>query len=68
MSRRIEQDGKFFRMRRGKLVQIPPEWVGVIPKHRWGGTRRKFWRRLERRRARRFSKNDLRKELSLWFD
>ena len=25
---RIEKDGKTFRMRRGKLVEIPPEWVG----------------------------------------
>lgn len=27
---RIEKDGKFFRMRRGKLVEIPPEWVGQV--------------------------------------
>lgn len=26
--RRIEIDGKFYRKRRGKLVEIPPEWVG----------------------------------------
>lgn len=26
--RRIEIDGKFFRRRRGRLVEIPPEWVG----------------------------------------
>jgi hypothetical protein len=26
--KRIEKDGKFFRMRRGKLVEIPAEWVG----------------------------------------
>lgn len=26
--KRIELDGKFFRYRRGKLVEIPPEWVG----------------------------------------
>jgi hypothetical protein len=24
----VEKDGKFYRMRRGKLVEIPPEWVG----------------------------------------
>ena len=24
----IEIDGKFYRKRRGKLVQIPDEWVG----------------------------------------
>lgn len=28
MSKRIEKDGKFYRMRRGKLVEIPTEWVG----------------------------------------
>lgn len=28
MSKRIEVDGKFFRKRRGKLVEIPTEWVG----------------------------------------
>jgi hypothetical protein len=26
--KRIEKDGKFYRMRRGKLVEIPAEWVG----------------------------------------
>lgn len=31
MSKRIEQDGKFYRMRRGKLVEIPSEWVGRHP-------------------------------------
>lgn len=25
--KRIEKNGKFYRMRRGKLVEIPPEWV-----------------------------------------
>lgn len=27
MSRRIEINGKFYRKRRGKLVEIPSEWV-----------------------------------------
>lgn len=31
MSKRIEIDGKFYRKRKGKLVQIPDEWVGKIP-------------------------------------
>lgn len=30
----IEKDGKFYRMRRGKLVEIPPEWVGKTPDQR----------------------------------
>lgn len=28
MARAIRKDGKTYRMRRGKLVEIPPEWVG----------------------------------------
>ncbi len=28
MANRIEKDGKFYRLRRGKLVEIPEEWVG----------------------------------------
>lgn len=28
--KRIEKDGKFYRMRRGKLVEIPAEWVGEL--------------------------------------
>lgn len=28
MAKRIEIDGKYYRMRKGKLVQIPDEWVG----------------------------------------
>lgn len=28
--KRIEKDGKFYRMRRGELVEIPEEWVGKI--------------------------------------
>lgn len=31
MSKMIEQDGKFYRLRRGKLVEIPPEWQGKVP-------------------------------------
>ena len=27
---RIEKDGKFYRKRRGKLVEIPDEWVGHV--------------------------------------
>lgn len=28
--KRMERDGKFYRMRRGKLVEIPAEWVGQV--------------------------------------
>jgi hypothetical protein len=28
--KRIEKEGKFYRMRRGKLVKIPAEWVGEV--------------------------------------
>jgi hypothetical protein len=27
----IIEDGKVFRIRRGKKVEVPAEWVGVIP-------------------------------------
>ena len=30
MAKRIEIDGKFYRWRRGVLVEIPPEWVGKV--------------------------------------
>lgn len=28
MAQRIEIDGRFYRRRRGELVEIPSEWVG----------------------------------------
>lgn len=28
MAKLIEKDGKFYRMRRGKMVEIPKQWVG----------------------------------------
>lgn len=31
MSKAIVIDGKTFRERRGKVVEVPPEWVGKIP-------------------------------------
>lgn len=31
MNGRVEIDGKFFRYRRGKLVEIPTQWVNKIP-------------------------------------
>lgn len=30
MSKRIEVAGKFYRHRRGKLVEIPEEWLGEV--------------------------------------
>lgn len=30
MAKRIEIDGVFYRMRRGKLVPIPAEWLGKV--------------------------------------
>ncbi len=30
MAKPIMKDGKPHRMRRGKLVEIPPEWVGKV--------------------------------------
>lgn len=31
MSKRIEIEGKFYRMRRGELVEIPNKWLGKFP-------------------------------------
>lgn len=31
---RLEIDGKFYRERRGKLVEIPAEWVNQVPTSR----------------------------------
>ena len=31
MGRRFEADGEFFRVRRGKTVKIPAEWVDKVP-------------------------------------
>lgn len=31
MAKLVEKDGKHYRMRRGKLVEIPQEWVGQVP-------------------------------------
>jgi hypothetical protein len=28
--KRVEKDGKFYRLRRGKLVEIPAAWVGEV--------------------------------------
>lgn len=31
MGKLIEKDGKYYRQRRDKLVEIPAEWVGQVP-------------------------------------
>lgn len=33
MGKRIEIDGKFYRKRRGQLVEIPAEWLGKVTSH-----------------------------------
>ncbi len=30
MAKRIEINGKFYRLRRGELVEIPGEWLGKV--------------------------------------
>lgn len=30
MAKKIEIDGKSYRMRRGRLVEIPEQWVGQV--------------------------------------
>lgn len=47
MSKRVFLNGKYYRMRRGKLVEIPAEWVGKIT------TRQTINRRKESARLKR---------------
>ena len=47
MSKRVFLNGKYYRMRRGKLVEIPLEWVGKIT------TRQTIKRRKESARLKR---------------
>lgn len=54
-SKRIEIAGKFYRMRKGKLVQIPPEWVGktvdpqtIRKRQSKGGRGKHFKRKVQR--------------------
>lgn len=47
MSKRVFLNGKYYRMRRGKLVEIPLEWVGKIT------TRQTINRRKESARLKR---------------
>lgn len=47
MSKRVFLNGKYYRMRRGKLVEIPLEWVGKIT------TRQTIDRRKEAARLKR---------------
>jgi len=44
---RIEKDGIFYRLRRGKLVEIPSEWVGKVPMN-WGKQRKVFSEKIRR--------------------
>lgn len=64
MSKRIEKDGKFYRMRRGKLVEIPNQWVGKVPYDRWYGLestiakrKSKTRKKVQRRRCNRHKIN-----------
>lgn len=45
--KRLFIDGKYYRWRRGRLVEIPEEWRGVIPFDRGSKTRKLA--RLKRR-------------------
>lgn len=56
MAKMIEKDGKCYRMRRGKLVEIPPEWVGKITHKSTRRKRKNSWERVageERNRVKR---------------
>lgn len=65
MPRRILKDGKYYRVRRGKIVQIPPEWVGIV--NRRGCTSPRNWKSMfkhsEKIKARNIELRFLRKEV-----
>jgi hypothetical protein len=41
-------DGKHFRMRRGKLVEVPAEWVGKVPDNNTKAKRQPISRRTRK--------------------
>ena len=53
--KRIEIDGKFYRYRRGKLVEIPPKWVGQTTSPQSIRKRPSKGPAKERRRTHRYS-------------
>lgn len=48
MSQRIEKDGKVYRWRRGKLVEIPPQWIGKTTYKRTRNKRQPVKRRTRK--------------------
>ncbi len=48
MAKVVVKDGKHFRMRRGKLVEIPPEWVGKTTHKQTKRKRKSDWSRSKR--------------------
>lgn len=49
MGRLIEIDGKHYRVRRGKLVEIPKEWVGNVTHPQTIAKRKSKYRKGTRR-------------------
>jgi len=64
MAKRIEENGKFYRIRRGKVVELPPEWVGRAyhGKTSWNWYSKGF-RRAEKSRERNQARVELRGQL-----
>ncbi len=57
MAKRREIDGKYYRMRRGRLVRIPDEWLGKTLHHQ---TKRKRKSKFNFRNPRRKGKHEIR--------
>lgn len=52
MAKVIEKDGKLYRMRRGKLVEIPEQWAGKIPHRQTMKKRQSFQENLKKKSGR----------------
>jgi hypothetical protein len=48
----INKDGQFFRMRRGKLVEVPIEWIGQVPNNNTMAKRQPIKRRTRKNKNR----------------
>ena len=73
MSKRIEKDGNFYRERRGKLVEIPPEWLGRVFYGCSGGKcsycwTNKLYQKAENAKVQTATKKDIRQQMQEYRD
>lgn len=63
MAKLIEIDGKYYRTRKGKLVEIPPQWLGKVTYKQTIRKRPAKWTAQQRRNI---SRNPFRKHDYDW--